>query len=333
MDRNTDRQLNWAILGTGVVANEMAQALSNVGKKVYAVGNRTHEKAVSFAEKYEIEKVYDDFHEMFHDEEVDVIYITTPHNTHIDFMVEALSNGKHILCEKAITLNSRELEKAVNLAKENNVVLAEAMTIYHMPLHKKLRRMVAEGTIGEVGMIQINFGSFKEYSMENRFFNPKLAGGALLDIGVYAISLARCYMKSKPNQVVSIMKKAPSGVDEISGIVMQNEEGQMVVISLSLHTKQPKRCNICGENGYIEILDYPRAEEAKIVYTESGKTEIIKEGEMSRALQYEMEDMEKAILGNDEDILLNYTEDVMQIMTDLRKEWEMYYPEETEKEQ
>lgn len=320
--------MKWAILGTGVVANEMAQALRNAGKKVYAVGNRTHEKAVAFAEKYEIEKVYDDFHEMFHDEEVDVIYITTPHNTHIDFMEEALSNGKHVLCEKAITLNSEELEKAVNLAKEKNVVLAEAMTIYHMPLHKKLRKMVAEGTIGEVGMIQINFGSFKEYNMENRFFNPKLAGGALLDIGVYAISLARCYLKSKPNQVVSIMKKAPSGVDEISGIVMQNEEGQMVVISLSLHTKQPKRCNICGENGYIEIYDYPRADEAKIVYTESGKTEVIKEGEMSRALQYEMEDMEKAILGNDEDILLSYTEDVMQIMTDLRKEWEMYYPEE-----
>lgn len=323
-----DKTMKWAILGTGVVANEMAQALRNAGKKVYAVGNRTHEKAVAFAEKYEIEKVYDDFHEMFHDEEVDVIYITTPHNTHIDFMEEALSNGKHVLCEKAITLNREELEKAVNLAKEKNVVLAEAMTIYHMPLHKKLRKMVAEGTIGEVGMIQINFGSFKEYNMENRFFNPKLAGGALLDIGVYAISLARCYLKSKPNQVVSIMKKAPSGVDEISGIVMQNKEGQMVVISLSLHTKQPKRCNICGENGYIEIYDYPRADEAKIVYTESGKTELIKEGEMSRALQYEMEDMEKAILGNDEDILLSYTEDVMQIMTDLRKEWEMYYPEE-----
>lgn len=326
-----DRAMNWAILGTGVVANEMAQALRNAGKKAYAVGNRTHEKAVAFAEKYEIEKVYDDFHEMFHDDEVDVIYITTPHNTHIDFMEEALSNGKHVLCEKAITLNSKELEKAVKLAKEKNVVLAEAMTIYHMPLHKKLRKMVEEGTIGEVGMIQINFGSFKEYNMENRFFNPKLAGGALLDIGVYAISLARCYLKSKPNQVVSIMKKAPSGVDEISGIVMQNEEGQMVVISLSLHTKQPKRCNICGENGYIEIYDYPRAEEAKIVYTESGKTELIKEGEMSRALQYEMEDMEKAILGNEEDILLSYTEDVMKIMTDLREEWEMYYPEEKSK--
>ena len=168
------KTINWAILGTGVVANEMAQALKNVGKKVYAVGNRTHEKAIAFAEKYGIEKVYDDFHEMFSDEEVDVIYITTPHNTHIDFMTEALSHGKHILCEKAITLNREELEKAEKLAKEKQVVLAEAMTIYHMPLHKKLRKMVADGTIGDVEMIQINFGSFKEYNMENRFFNPNL---------------------------------------------------------------------------------------------------------------------------------------------------------------
>ena len=323
-----EKMINWAILGTGVVANEMAQALKNAGKKVYAVGNRTHEKAIAFAEKYGIEKVYDDFHEMFSDEEVDVIYITTPHNTHIDFMTEALSHGKHILCEKAITLNREELEKAEKLAKEKQVVLAEAMTIYHMPLHKKLRKMVADGTIGDVEMIQINFGSFKEYNMENRFFNPNLAGGALLDIGVYAISLARCYLKSKPSKVISMMRKAPSGVDEMSGIVMQNDEGQMVVISLSLHTKQPKRCNICGEKGYIEIYDYPRAEEAKIVYTESGEVETIKEGEMSRALQYEMEDMEKAITGNDEDILQDYTRDVMELMTDLRKEWEMYYPEE-----
>lgn len=323
-----DRMMNWAILGTGDIANEMAQALKNTGRKVYAVGNRTHEKAIDFAKKYEIEKVYDDFHEMFQDDAVDVIYIATPHNTHSEFIMEAVSNGKHVLCEKAITLNSKELEKAINLAKEKKVVLAEAMTIYHMPLHKKLRKMVEEGGIGDVGKIQINFGSFKEYNMDNRFFNPRMAGGALLDIGVYAISLARYYLKSQPNQVVSIMKKAPSGVDEISGIVMQNAEGQMVVISLSLHTKQPKRCNICGENGYIEIVDYPRAEEAKIVYTESAKTEIVKEGEMSLALQYELEDMEKAILGNDDDILLDYTRDVMQIMTDLRKEWEMYYPEE-----
>ena len=95
-----EKNLNWAVLGTGVIANEMAQALCNMGKKLYAVGNRTHEKAVAFAEKYGIEKVYEDFNEMFTDPDVDVIYITTPHNTHITFVREALKNKKHVLCEK-----------------------------------------------------------------------------------------------------------------------------------------------------------------------------------------------------------------------------------------
>ena len=91
------KQLNWAVLGCGVIANEMAQALEHMGKHLYAVGNRTHDKAVAFAEKYGVKKVYDDFHEMFEDPDVDVIYITTPHNTHIEFAREALSHGKHVL--------------------------------------------------------------------------------------------------------------------------------------------------------------------------------------------------------------------------------------------
>lgn len=94
------KNLNWAVLGCGVIANEMAQALVKMGKNLYAVGNRTHEKAVAFAEKYQVSKVYDDYHEMFIDPEIDVIYITTPHNTHIGFVREALGNGKHVLCEK-----------------------------------------------------------------------------------------------------------------------------------------------------------------------------------------------------------------------------------------
>ena len=226
-------KLNWAVLGTGVVANQMAQAMQGMGCKLYAVGNRTHSKAVDFADKYGIEKVYDDLNDMFYDDNVDVIYITSPHNTHIDFIMKALENGKHILCEKSITLNSVELEKALKKADGKNLVLAEAMTIYHMPLYKKLMKLVADGEIGDVSMIQANFGSYKDYDMKNRFFNMNLAGGAMLDIGVYAISLARCFLKSKPDNVISTVKFAPSGVDEMSGIVMTNKEGQMTVISLS----------------------------------------------------------------------------------------------------
>ena len=162
-------KLNWAVLGTGVVANQMAQAMQGVGCKLYAVGNRTHSKAVDFADKYGIEKVYDDLNDMFYDDNVDVIYITSPHNTHIDFIMKALENGKHILCEKSITLNSVELEKALKKADGKNLVLAEAMTIYHMPLYKKLMKLVADGEIGDVSMIQANFGSYKDYDMKKIF--------------------------------------------------------------------------------------------------------------------------------------------------------------------
>ena len=264
------KELNWAVLGCGVIANEMAQALEHMGKHLYAVGNRTHEKAVAFAEKYRVQKVYDDFHEMFHDPDVDVIYITTPHNTHIEFSREALAGGKHVLCEKSVMLNSRELAEAIALAEEHHVVFAEAMTIWHMPLYKKLWQIVETGdgeipALGKVQFIQLNFGSYKEYNMKNRFFNMNLAGGALLDIGVYALSIARSFMSSQPDQVLSQVKYAPTGADEQEGILLMNPDGQMAALSLSLHSKQPKRAVISCEKGYIEIMEYPRADRAIIV--------------------------------------------------------------------
>lgn len=322
------KKINWAILGTGVVANEMAVALTNAGKEIYAVGNRTHEKAIAFAKKYHIGKVYDDFHEMFEDPEVDVIYITTPHNTHIDFMEKALKNGKHLLTEKSITLNSDELNHAIEIAKEKGVILAEAMTIFHMPIYRKLKEIVDSGKLGKVNMITMNFGSFKEYDMTNRFFNRNLAGGAMLDIGVYAISFARWFMSSTPTKVKSMVKPAPTGVDEMATVLLMNDDGQMATVALSLHSKQPKRGMVSCDKGYIEVMEYPRAWEAKITYTEDGSEEIIKTGVHEEALKYEMEDMEKAINGDESGIFLEYTKDVMDIMTGIRKEWGLVYPEE-----
>lgn len=320
--------IKWAVLGTGVIANEMAVALQKSGKKIYAVGNRTHSKAVDFAVKYGIQKVYDDFHEMFTDSEVDAIYITTPHNTHIEFMKQALKNGKHLLVEKSITLNSNELSEAVSIARDNNLVLGEAMTIYHMPIYRKLREILDSGKLGKVNIITTNFGSFKEYDMSNRFFNRNLAGGAMLDIGVYALSFIRWFMESKPDQLLSQVKLAPTGVDEQASLLLTNKEGQMATAALSLHSKQPKRGMISCEKGFIEIMEYPRAWEAKITYVEDGSVEIIKDGENADALKYELDDMEAAIKGERSHIYLDYTVDVMDMMTEFRKQWGMYYPEE-----
>ena len=311
------RELNWAVLGTGVIANEMAAALEMMGKHLYAVGNRTYEKAAAFAEKYQVAKVYKDFHEMFTDPDVDIIYITTPHNT--------------------------------QLAAQNGVVFAEAMTIWHMPLYKKLWKLAELGKtgtyenlsdaeefkkegippLGKVQLIQLNFGSYKEYNMENRFFNKNLAGGALLDIGVYAISLARSFMESQPENVLSQVKYAPTGADEQVGILFMNKEGQQAMISLSLHSKQPKRAVISFERGYIEIMEYPRAARAVIVEAETGKCHEITAGETASALLYEMQDMEYAVqTGDMTQMRFSDTRDVMEIMTNLRKEWNMKYPGE-----
>lgn len=321
------KEYNWAVLGTGVIANEMAAAMAKNGRRLYAVGNRTHEKAVAFAEKYGIEKVYDDFNDMFTDPDIDIIYITTPHNTHIDFMKKAIENKKHILVEKSITLNSDELSEVVKLARKNSVVIGEAMTIYHMPIFKELKKILDSDELGRVNLITANFGSFKPYDMNNRFFNRNLAGGAMLDIGVYALSFVRYFFNSSPNNTLSQVKYAPTGVDEQSGLLLMNDEGQMASVMLSLHSKQPKRAMISCERGYIEIMEYPRAWEAKITDAESGEIRLVKAGKNEDALWYEIEDMEKSVSGED-CMHLDYTEDVMHLMTSFRQEWNMKYPEE-----
>lgn len=322
------KDFRWASLGCGVIANQLAQAMEKKGRKLYAVANRTHEKAVLFAEKYGVEKVYDSIDEMFEDKNVDIIYISTPHNTHIKYLRKALAAGKHVLCEKSITLNSGELREALHLASENQVVLGEAMTIYHMPIYKKLNEIIASGKLGDLKLIQMNFGSFKEYDMTNRFFNRNLAGGAMLDIGVYALSFVRWFMSSKPEDVLSQVKYAPSNVDEEVSILLKNKEEEMATVILSLHAKQPKRGMIAFEKGYIEMYEYPRGEEAVITYTESGEKERINAGTTEDALVYEIEDMEKTVAGVEDCMYMEYTKDVMDLMTQIRQSWGFKYPEE-----
>ena len=319
---------NWASLGTGVIANELAQALEALGGKLYSVANRTYDKGVAFAEKYGIEKVYEEIDQVFEDPEVDIIYISTPHNTHINYLRKALAAGKHVLCEKSITLNSEELTEAIQLAEENHVKLAEAMTIFHMPIYRKLSEIVESGKLGPLKVIQMNFGSYKEYDMTNRFFNRNLAGGALLDIGVYALSFVRWFMTSQPTEMVSQVKLAPTGVDEQAGILLTNAEGEMATVTLSLHAKQPKRGTIAYDKGYIELYEYPRGQKAVITNTEDGSQEVIEAGETAKALQYEVLDMEAAVAGEDDRTYLNYSRDVMDLMTQLRKDWGLVYPEE-----
>ena len=187
-------------------------------------------------------------------------------------------NEKHVFCEKAITVNAGQLEECCAIAKERNLVICDGTTILHMPLYKKLREIIDSGKLGKVKMVQVNFGSCKEYDVNNRFFSQKLAGGALLDIGVYAVSFARFFMKSRANVILTTANYFETGVDETSGIILKNPDDEMAVIALTMRAKQPKRGVVACENGYIEINDYPRAASATITYTVDNKKEDIRLG-------------------------------------------------------
>lgn len=326
----TAPQLRWAVIGCGVIANQMAISLSLAGRHLHGVANRTHDKAVAFAQRHGVERVYDSVEDLYADPEVDAVYITTPHNTHIRYLRGALAAGKHVLCEKSITLNSQELDEARALADQHGVILMDATTILHMPLYQELLRRAKAGEFGPLNLAQLNFGSYKEYGdLTNRFYNPKLAGGAMLDIGVYALSLMRLFMVSQPNQVVSLANLASTGIDQTSGIVCRNEQGQLGVLSLSLHSKQPKRAVLSFDKCYVEVMDYPRADHATIVWTADGSREEVHAGTEGYALCYEMADLERAVAGDERAAsLIDYAADVMDLMTNLRCEWGVTYPEE-----
>lgn len=323
------QELNWAVLGTGGIAGDMAKSMEAAGRHFYAAWNRTQQRAEDFVARYGVEKVYADLEELLSDPQVDAVYIATLHDTHFPLIMKALEQGKHVLAEKPITLNSRELAEAEALAQEKGLYLAEAMTIWHMPLYQELWKFMEQGELGKAQIITANFGSFREYDMSSRFFAMELCGGALLDIGVYAISAVRSFLDECPETVKSQMKRAASGVDEQSVILMENTQGQMANVSLSLHSKQPKRVMISCEKAYIEIMEYPRAVRAVITDAVTGSQKEIQAGEEKLALFYEIQDMEKAVeRGDASGLHLTWSRDVLQIMTDLRKEWGLQYPKE-----
>ncbi|MBI5988468.1 Gfo/Idh/MocA family protein [Clostridium perfringens] len=319
------KKLKWGILGPGNIARDFAQALNRVNGEVYAVASRNKERAEKFARENNVKKAYGSYDEIIKDKDIDVVYIATPHSNHYEYIIKSLNNNKHVLCEKAITVNERELKEALKIAREKNLVLEEAMTLFHMPLYEKVIKKINKEDLGKVNMVQVSFGSFKEYDENNRFFNLDLAGGALLDIGTYALSFARYFLSSMPEEILSTVKKAKTGVDEESGIILKTKEDEIATISLAFRSKMPKRGIVSCDNGFITIDNFPRANKATINYLD-GTVEVIECGEEEKALDYEVIFMEERIKENKESNSIDLTYDVTKIMNKVRKDWGIVYP-------
>lgn len=312
------KKYQWGIIGLGNIAHEFAEHFDQETSELAAVASRTIDKAEAFAQRYHIPKAYGSYQEMLNDQEIDIIYIAVPNRQHI---MEALAANKHVLCEKAITMNKKELTEAMKLAEEKNLVLAEAMTIFNMPLYQQLRSLIDTNKLGALKMIQAPFGSYKDPDPTNRFFNPELAGGALLDIGTYAVSFARFFLSSQPEVIASTMVPFETGVDEQSVTILRNKENELATISLTFQAKMPKVGIVAFEEGYITITDYPRADRAEIIFND-GTKEWIESGSTAQAMNYEIENMVKTIKGELPNRSLFLTHDIIEILDGMQKLWQ-----------
>lgn len=317
-------KLKWAILGAGNIANSFAKVFESERAELYAVASRSEEKASQFAEQYNIPKHYGSYEEMLADEAVDVVYVATPHSHHYQWIKASLNAGKHVFCEKVITINKQQLDEVMELAFAKDLYLAEAMTIFHMPLYQKLKEFAVENQLGPLKMVNVTFGSKKEFDPDLYFFNKELAGGALFDIGTYALSFARTFLSTKPTEIKTLGNLHESGVDETSSIILRNAQDEMATVALTFRAKMPKMGVVAYENGYFTVLDYPRADQA--IFTDSyGNEQTITAGQTGEAMNYEVDDFSEMILNRTENKTLQHTHDILEIMDVVRKEWGLTY--------
>jgi predicted dehydrogenase len=256
--------LRWGIVSTGIIAQQFCQDMAFVSNgKLAGVAARKLEDAESFAQKYDIEKTYQGYQALFDDPDIDIVYIATPHNFHYQNAYDALKAGKSVLCEKPITISSEESQKLSLFAKEQGLFLMEAMWTYFLPAIQQAKKWVKEGQIGKVKHIKADFGYPMPYDSQSRAYNRDLAGGCLLDMGIYPLAIAN-YFTDEPMTNLHVKSHfAPNGVD--NDVIMLADAGETrLTLATSFQCKLPNLAYIIGEDGYIVIPDFWRASECSL---------------------------------------------------------------------
>lgn len=307
------KNFNWGIIGLGHIANEFASSMVHL-HPIYAVASRSLDTAVAFQEKYQAEKAYGSYEELLNDPAVDIVYIATVNSQHYKWIMACLEHGKHVLCEKAIWGNYEEMKAAWALAEEKGLLLCEAMTIYHMPIFKEIKKMIADGKLGKIKFVEAELGSLKEDDPTNRFFNPDLGGGAMLDIGTYVLSFVTYFLSGEITDVQHIMSPYPTGVDEMWSISLKTSNLEIGSANVTFRAKLPKRGIIAGDKAFFSVMNYPRAQKATLVYPD-GTEEVLELGETAKAFQYEILDIEEALSTGDHSLaFVDYTRKVVELM-------------------
>lgn len=246
-------RVRWGILGTGRIAATFAEGLQSLpDAELAAIGSRSAEAAHNFAARFGATRHHASYAALAADPDVDIIYVATPHALHHANTRLCLEAGKAVLCEKPFTLNAAQARDLVQLARERRLFLMEAMWTRFLPALTEVAHLVHEGAIGEPRILTADFGFHKEFDPEHRLFDPRLGGGALLDVGVYLLSLASLFF-GPPAQIQSLTHIGPSGVDEQTALLLGYGGGRIAQLTASITTATPQEALIVGSNGSIRL--------------------------------------------------------------------------------
>lgn len=246
-------KIRWGILATGTIAAEFAADLQLLpDAELVAVGSRSQESADAFAARFGIPRAHGSWEALAADDEVDVVYVATPHSAHFAAAELCLKSGRAVLCEKPFTLNAGETRQLVELAQERGLFLMEAMWTRCNPAFRRVLELIAEGAIGTVGAVLADFNVVSATGPEHRMRNPALGGGALLDLGVYPLTVAHAVL-GMPNQITARAALTPEGVDANTGLLLGWEGGAMAALTCGLDAETGHRAVIAGDLGRIEI--------------------------------------------------------------------------------
>lgn len=263
---NESHTIRWGIVGAGRIARSFAQDIQGTkSARLVAIASRSKASADEFALEYDAPLAFSNYDEMFASNEIDAVYIATPHTHHKEQAIAALRAGKHVLCEKPATVSLAELEALIEVAKCENRYFMEGMWTYFLPVIKKAQQWIEEGRIGTIRHIRADFGFHIPYDPTLREYNKTLGGGCLLEIGIYPIAMAWLFISKEPNQQMCWSNLADNGVeDDVVVINRYDSDSATAQLSASYRCKLPNRLELIGDKGSISIPDYWGAREAKL---------------------------------------------------------------------
>lgn len=262
--------IKWGVVGPGRIARTFATAMqdSQVGE-IIAVASSSSERARLFAKEFQVESQFTDYDELFQCKSIDAVYIATTHNFHFELALKAIEQGKHLLIEKPIAINQQQAQEIFSAAKAKKVFVMEAVWSLFLPIYRQIDDWIAEGLIGEINHLTSSFGFLIPRDTADRLLNPDLAGGALLDMGIYNVATSLWFMKQYPEKIVSECFIGPTGVDETTSLQLTYGNGAVSQTVCSFRSQMVNDLFIYGDKGHIRIHpDFWGSETATLVTQE-----------------------------------------------------------------